>query len=366
MFAREDAPVRVLVVDDSRLLRRGIRTILEGAGLVVVGECASGVEAVAKVASLRPDVVTLDLDMPGLDGLGTIEHIMAEHPTPIVVVTGDPSYRGLDGHFEALARGAVELVPKPANMVASSEGCMRLVELVRTVSRVAVVPHVRGTARRRRRANTTMPLRPGATPRTGGYAAPSVIAIGASTGGPGALRTLLGGLEDMPVPIIAVQHMAEEFAEGFVRWLQSQVAVPVHEARVGTRMRPGNAYIAVRGPHLRVEADCTISATAGAANPHRPSVDAVFTSLANTCGKRGVGIVLTGMGDDGALGLSEIHAAGGMTIAQDEESSVVFGMPGAAIARNAVRHVLPLDSIAKFTRDTCRADNAFLDRRETP
>lgn len=354
------ATVRVLVVDDSRLLRRGIRAILEAAGIAVVGECASGVEALSKLTALRPDVVTVDLDMPELDGLGTVERIMAEHPTPILVVTGDPRFRGLDGHFEALMRGAIDLIRKPASVDPSAPDCIRLVERIRAVARVSVAPRLRAPVPRRRQ-HTTVPLVPSATARVVHHAMPALVAVGASTGGPGALRTVLKGFSsDLPVPVVVVQHMAEEFAEGFVTWLQSQVSIPIHEAVLGTRVRPGHAYIAVRGPHVRVGADGVLAAVPGRPNPHRPSIDVLFSSIANGWGKRSVGILLTGMGDDGADGLAAINATGALTIAQDEETSVVFGMPGAAIDRGAARLVLPLDSIARVTREACR--NSMTDR----
>ncbi len=182
-----------------------------------------------------------------------------------------------------------------------------------------------------------------------------LIAIGASTGGPGALRTVLAGLgPDLPVPVVLVQHMAEEFAEGFVAWLRSQVEIPVQEAAIGVRLRPGNAYVAVRGPHIRVGADGIVAVAPGPPNPHRPSIDVLFSSIANGWGKRGIGILLTGMGADGANGLAAISATGALTIAQDEQSSVVFGMPGAAIERGAARLVLALDQISRVTRDACR------------
>lgn len=351
-------PVRVLVVDDSRLLRRGMRTIFEAAGISVVGECASGVEAVNKVAALDPDVITVDLDMPGLDGLGTVEQIMAVHPKPILVVTADAHYRGLDGHFEALMRGAVDLILKPSSVDPTAPDCARLIERCRAVARMAVSPMPREPARRRRQ-HTTTPLWPSATARMV-PAPPAVVAIGASTGGPGALRTVLAALgNDLPVPVIVVQHMAEEFAEGFVAWLRSQVSIPIQEAEVGLRVRPGHAYVAVRGPHVRLGADGIIAQAPGPPNPHRPSIDVLFSSIANSWGRRSVGVLLTGMGDDGADGLAAISMVGSLTIAQDEQSSVVFGMPAAAIERGAARLVLPLDSIARVTREACRVSSTF-------
>jgi two-component system, chemotaxis family, protein-glutamate methylesterase/glutaminase len=346
--------VRVLIVDDSPLLRRGVRSILESGGMVVAGECGSGTDAVVKVAALRPDVVTMDLDMPGLDGLATIERIMADHPTPILVVTGDPAYRGLDGHFEALTRGAIDLVARPARLTAGNPDADRLIALVRIAAGVPVVPHVRGSARHRNNRPTS-PYLPQATARLVGEAPPGMVVIGASTGGPGAIRSVLAGLTSLPAPIVVVQHMAEEFGEGFVRWLGTQVAMPVHEATPRTRVRPGHAYVAVRGPHLRIGSDGVLAAATAPSTPHRPSIDLLFTSAAQCWGPRALGILLTGMGDDGAEGLGAIALAGGLTLAQDEESSVVFGMPGAAIERGAARLVLGLDAIPRVVRDACRA-----------
>jgi two-component system chemotaxis response regulator CheB len=338
--------IRVLIVDDSLLVRRALRLLLEDAGCVVVGECATGDEAATQVGLLRPDVVTLDLDMPRGDGLAAIERIMAERPTPILVVTGAPRFRGLDAHFEALTRGAIELVAKPGN---AAEGA-RLVELVRIAATIPVVPHVRGTARRRRRTPSSAP-----PPRPLADVRAAVVVIGASTGGPGTLRTALGGVGNRhPTPIVVVQHMAEDFADGFVRWLGGQIELPVVEAVPGQRMRAGCVHVAVRGPHVELRADGVIATSDAPPTPHRPSCDALFASAAASFGARALGVLLTGMGDDGAEGLAAIAAAGGLTIAQDEETSAVFGMPRAAIERGAARLVLPLDRIPRAIGEACR------------
>jgi two-component system chemotaxis response regulator CheB len=281
-----------------------------------------------------------------------IERIMADHPTPILVVTGEPNFRGLDAHFAALTRGALDLVSKPGD----EAGGAALVALIETAARVAVVPHVRGAARHRLRAvRPTSPMSPAAVPRLIDHVRPSAVLIGASTGGPGVLRTLLGSLgAGFTVPIVVAQHMAEAFAEGFVRWLASQLALRVVEATPGTRIRPGTVYVAVRGPHLGVGADGVLRALTGVTSPHRPSIDALFADASRNLGARALGVLCTGMGDDGAAGLGAIFAAGGLTIAQDEESSVVFGMPRAAIERGSARLVLSIDGIARAIRDACR------------
>jgi two-component system chemotaxis response regulator CheB len=219
-----------------------------------------------------------------------------------------------------------------------------------------VVPHVRGASRRRDRTKRpTVPVARDAAQRAGGDIKPGVIVIGASTGGPGAVRTVLAGLgTDLPVPVVVVQHMAEEFADGFVRWLDSQVPMPVREATPRTRMRRGHAYVAVRGPHIAIGADGVIAAVDGPPAPHCPSIDVLFSSVAQAWSNRAVGILLTGMGDDGAAGLGDIASSGGLTIVQDEETSVVFGMPGAAIERGAARWIVGLDSVARLARDICK------------
>jgi two-component system chemotaxis response regulator CheB len=351
-------PVRVLVVDDSALVRQAIRRLLERHGMMVVGECATGEEAVARVAALRPDVITLDLDMPGLDGLGVIERIMSDHPTPILVVTGEPRYRGLDAHFAALTRGAIDLVCKPGNDVEGAQ----LIASIETASQVPVVPHVRGAARHRVRARNltpTAPITPVAIARLVDNIHPAAVLIGASTGGPGVIRALLAAMgQGFPVPIIVAQHMADAFAEGFVRWLGDQVSVRVVEATPGTRVRPGTVHVAVRGSHLGISADGVLLALPGPATPHRPSIDALFASAAANLGPRALGVLCTGMGEDGAAGMAAIAAAGGLTIAQNEASSVVFGMPRAAIERGAARLVLPVDGIMRAIRDACRPRSA--------
>ncbi len=225
----ESRPVRVLVVDDSRLLRRGMRAILEASGLVVVGECASGVEALTKVGLLAPDVITVDLDMPGLDGLGTIERIMAEHPTPILVVTGDARFRGLDGHFEALMRGAVDLIYKPSSIEPGAPDCVRLVERIHAVARVQVVPGARSSVRRRQPTTAKLSRWPSATERPIDAPPPppppALVAIGADQRSARCARCSTVLKRPNLLVLSSSSGMAEEFAEGFVDWLHSQVSI---------------------------------------------------------------------------------------------------------------------------------------------
>ncbi|HVK76618.1 MAG TPA: chemotaxis protein CheB [Kofleriaceae bacterium] len=344
---------RVLIVDDAPHRHGGLRAMLEPAGLRVVGACARGDDAVARVAALVPDVIAIDLDLAGLDGLTTIERIMAERPTPIVVVAGDPRLRGGDVPFEALARGAVDVVPRPRD----DAEVARLVDQVRAAASIPVASHGRGGRRRGRDSRPTTPLRPVVPAARPALPAvpPAVVVVGASTGGPGALRALIELLgADHPTPIVVIQHLPEELGAGFVRWLDSQVPAHVVEATPRTRIRPGAVHVAVRGPHVAIEADGTITAIPGRATPHCPSIDVLFSATAHRFGARAIGALLTGAGDDGAAGLGAIAAAGGVTLAQDEASSVVFDMPRAAIARGTAQQVLPIAGIARVVRDACR------------
>jgi two-component system chemotaxis response regulator CheB len=327
---------RVVVVDDSTLMRWALRSTLVGAGFRVVGEAGGGREAIELVKRERPDLVTMDLDMPDMDGLDAIERVMAECPTPILVVTAIPRYRGLDAHFEALARGAVELVPKPSAFPGTPREQRDLIATANLAMRIPVVAHVRASVRRRR--------------RTGEMPSPTgirLVVIGASTGGPGVLRALLTQLPRLDAPVLIVQHMVDVFAQGFVDWLAAYSGMPVCEATPGMRLEAGTVYIAVRGPNLRIRPDGRLEAAPDQRSSHRPSVDVVFASAAESFGKSALGVLLTGMGEDGAAGLLAIHAAGGLTVAQDEATSTVYGMPRAAVERGAARLVLPDHELAR-------------------
>lgn len=331
---------RVVVVDDSALLRWALRATLVGGGFRVAGEAASGREAIDLVKSQRPDLVTMDLDMPDMDGLDAIEQIMAECPTPILVVTAIPRYRGLDAHFEALARGAVELVPKPSAFPGTPREQRELLEMAIMATRIPVVAHVRASVRRRREAPLTTPTRMG-TGRA------DLVVIGASTGGPGVLRELLLSLDRIDAPIVIVQHMVDVFAQSFIDWLGLHTNMPVYEAKPGTSLLPGTVHVAVRGSNVRISPEGRIEAAPDDLSPHRPSINVLFASAAESFGARALGVLLTGMGDDGATGLGAIAAAGGITVAQDEATSTVYGMPRAAVERGAARWVLPDHELAR-------------------
>jgi two-component system chemotaxis response regulator CheB len=343
------AKTTVLIVDDSRLTRRALRTLFESCqDFEVVGEAATGREAVASAKSLNPTLITMDLDMPDVNGLEATEQIMAFAPTRIMVVTGVPRFRGSDSSFEALSRGALELVPKPTAWPATDTEGDALVHLARRLSSIPVVRHTKAAREQRRRERVV-------ESSDGHFSECRLVAIGASTGGPKVLGTILRGLPaGFSAPVIVVQHLTDVFAAGFIDWLQSQSDLTVREALPGTPLEPKHLYVAVRGSHIAVSLRGWIeSAHEPPRNGHCPSIDVLFESVAENVGRLGVGVLLTGMGADGAQGLRLIRDARGLTVAQDEESSVVFGMPKAAIELGAATRIVSAEAVAPLLARVC-------------
>ncbi len=328
--------IRVLLVDDSSLCRTLLRHALESdPEIEVVAEAEDGVEALQKVELLRPSLVCLDIQMPRMGGLETIERIMQSRPTPILVVTERPRLEGVDLTFAALSRGALDLVQKPAATLGSEE--MRaLVARVKELARTAVTRPGRGSSQ----------PAPDAL-RAAAGAAPQVIGVGASTGGPAALVQLLRGLPpEFEVPILIVQHIDAAFSESFAGWLSRESGRSVRMAADLGRFEPGDIVLAPQRLHMQVEVPRRLrldQASPGAM--HVPSVDVLFHSLAAIYGKGAAGVLLTGMGRDGAEGLLAMRRAGALTIAQDRSTSVVYGMPGAAAELGAASYVAPLSQI---------------------
>jgi two-component system chemotaxis response regulator CheB len=332
-------PVRVLVVDDSEVCRSTLKAILESDPLVqVVGQARDGLEALEQLERLKPSLITLDLDMPRLNGLDTIERVMKTRPTPILVVTDRPQMNGMDMLFTCLARGALDLVPKG-----------ELGHLTPTQRR-ALVARVKELAQ----ASPRVP-QPPRTPMQRQRALGSIraVAIGASTGGPGALMEVLKQLpEDYRQPVVAVQHIDEGFHEGFVSWLDKKCKLTVRTAKQGDSLTPGTVLLAPPGVECTVGSDGTVRlASPSVPSAHVPSVNALFHSMADSYGASAAGILLTGMGADGALGLRAMHNRGALTVAQDEETSIIHGMPAAAVAVGAAELVLPLGDIAALMFD---------------
>ncbi len=342
------SPIRVLLTDDSSLARGLLRSFLEAdGGFEVVGEAKNGQDAVDMTRALRPDLVTMDLEMPVMGGLQAIEEIMCTKAVPILVVS---SVADAQNAYAAVAKGAVDVVSKPSLDPAEQA---EFVAKARMVAKIPVITHVRAL---RVPPMATGPLPVATTPP---LAAPPlgletrVFAIASSTGGPQALAKLLARIPgDFPCPILVAQHIADGFAAGMADWLTSLSPLPVRLAREGMLVEPGQVILAPSEQHLVATSSRRLTLLErGEHDIYRPSCDALLTSVANVWGKRSVGIILTGMGSDGAKGMAAIKAAGGATIAQDEASSVIYGMNRVAVERGAAAHVLGLDDIAPAMRD---------------
>jgi two-component system, chemotaxis family, protein-glutamate methylesterase/glutaminase len=313
--------LRVLICEDSRVYATALRRVLEFDGDIVVAEvCVNAEAAIAALPRVEPDLVTMDINLPGLDGLQAVGEIMSQRPLPILVLSGlvGPSS---DKAAAALAAGALDAMAKDDLDLRDPAGAAgaALRHRVRVLSRVRVIRHLR--ARLTGRPDTSGPPR-----------RVSVIGLCASTGGPQVVARLLDALPaDYPIPLLIVQHIAAGFTDGLVRWLDQTVSLPIGVAADGMRIAPG-AWIAPEGAHLKLTVSgrlCLDRVTV--AGRHRPSCDVLLGSIAVAAGRAGVAVVLSGMGSDGAVGAAAVHRSGGLTIAQDEESSVVFGMPKAAI-----------------------------------
>ncbi len=352
MLKAKGSPIRAIVVDDSPTAQKLLVTILQKAeGIQVVGVGADGEEAVRLTKRLRPDVVTMDVRMPKMDGLEATRRIMRGTPTPIVVVTADLMQADMNLTFEALRAGALTAVGKPG--LADTETCEKI---IRTVKLMAEVPVVHHWDRREWRPPEALEASPPpafptqATPLAEKRAEENVhmVGIASSTGGPATLAKILGRLPaDLAVPILIVQHVTNGFVAGLAEWLDGVTPLHVGLASHGETPRAGSILLAPDDYHVRVNAKGIIELYKG--TPYkglRPSANDLFHSLARTYGPQAVGVVLTGMGDDGVEGLLALRQAGGLTLAQDEQSCVVYGMPREAVARDAVDQVLSLDQIA--------------------
>jgi len=342
--------IRVLVVEDSATMRHHLRESLAAdPDLQVVGEATDGEQAVALVARLRPDVVTMDMMLPTMNGLVATEHIMAEHPTPILVVSS-ADRQELFTTYNALAAGAVDVLEKPRGDATDAGWERRLCSAVRMVSRIRVITHPRARLDGRRPSPAPAPPGPPA------HLAPAadtlrLVAVGASTGGPRALTDLLGSLPPgFRPPILCVQHIAasEPFAEAFSDWLGGQTGRIIEYAREWTPVESlaGRVVLAPPDRHLLVRDGVLRLSDAPPRHSCRPSVDVLFESVATGYGPSAAGCLLTGMGRDGAEGLLLMRGRGAVTFAQDEASCVVYGMPREAALLGAAAYVLPPARIA--------------------
>lgn len=349
-------PVRVLVVDDSALMRKLIPQIIQtDSSIQVVGTAMDGSFGLRKIEDLRPNVVTLDLEMPGMSGLDALKEIVRKHRLPVIVVSSH-SIDGASITLKALSLGAFDFVAKPQDVSA------RMPEIARElIAKIKAAAQSRGT---RMPALPAAPLRRANKLAPASKAAPSrIVAVGISTGGPQALQYLLPQLPgDFPGAIVVVQHMPAEFTEMFARRLDEICALRVKHAQSGDVLEAGRVLIAPGNRHLKVKrlplGDVVVLSDDSRVNGHRPSVDVLFRSVAEEFGNKAIAVLMTGMGEDGAEGMGALRAAGGLTIAQSEESCVVYGMPKAAIERGYAVRVVPLEALANTLMAQCKGERS--------
>ncbi len=337
--------IRVLVVDDSALMRKLIPQLLERDNSIhVVGTAMDGAFALKKIEELRPDAITLDLEMPRMDGIETLRQIMRQQQLPVVVVSAH-TREGASTTFKALHMGAFDFVAKPENVLAEGmkEIAAELIAKIKAAveSPFRAPPPAPGRKRRRPKPKRSSVLGP----------ASKVVALGISTGGPNSLEYMLSQLPaDFPAAILVVQHMPAGFTDTFARRLNETCSLEVKEAQSGDLLAAGRVLICPGDRHMRVRrmplGDVVVLSDDAKVNGHRPSVDVLFRSVAQEFGADAVGLLMTGMGEDGAEGLGVMKAAGALTIAQDEASSIVFGMPRAAIERGYANRVVSLEALA--------------------
>lgn len=343
---------RVVIVDDSPSARHMLSALLQSTSeMRVVGVAADGQEGIRLVNRLRPDVVLMDISMPGMDGLAATREIMDQSPTPIVIVSSSLTRQDVDLTFQALEAGALTIVRKPG--LSDPQTCEQILEVIRLMSRVPVDARAAKAGANSRDAQAALkPLPERQEIR--------VIGIAASTGGPAALAEILGALPaDYPVPILGVPQIAKGFSGGLADWLDTQTALRVAIAGHGESPHPGSFLLPPSDYHIQVNAWGLIELSkAPPVNGIRPSANVLFQSLANNYGPRAAGIVLSGMGDDGAEGMWALHQSRGLTVVQSQESSIASGMPQEVVLRNAADCVLAPAEIADLLRMLHPTDTA--------
>jgi two-component system chemotaxis response regulator CheB len=345
-------PIRILIVDDSVVIRKVLcEALATDPAVAVAGTASDGRIALAKILQLHPDLITLDVEMPNMSGLETIKEIRKLHPKLPIIMFSTLTERGASTTLDALALGASDYVTKPSN-TGSLEVTMARI-------RAELLPKIKGLCGNRQSPKQTAPTpRPNAKPGSPQLRAPArptarvdLLVIGTSTGGPNALAELLPAMpEGLPVPIVIVQHMPPLFTRLLAERLNKQAAIAVHEGEMGAKLEPGNAWIAPGNYHLTLERHGTavqLHLSQGAPeNSCRPAVDPLFRSAATVFGPNVLAVVLTGMGSDGVQGAQHIRERGGQVLIQDEESSVVWGMPGQVAAAGLADAIYPLSQMA--------------------
>ncbi|MDT8444156.1 MAG: chemotaxis-specific protein-glutamate methyltransferase CheB [Desulfuromonadales bacterium] len=333
--------IRILIADDSELTRIVLRDLLsQDADFEIVGEVNNGRAAVEQTARLKPDLVIMDVMMPIMGGLEAVAEIMAATPTPILMLSANTDPQDSRSAFAAVKLGALDVMAKPSGVAtrAFSQIASQLIVKVKSLSRIRVIHHYR--AQRPKWEKATVPLPVG--PRR-------ILAIGASTGGPKAVLQLLQELPgDLDAAVLIVQHIADGFAPGFAVWLNRESALAVRLAEPGSELQPGTVLVAPNKVHLTIKSNRIVLENSPPLHNCRPAVDAMFHSLAGQqLAAETVAVLLTGMGTDGAVGLGALKKQGAYTIAQNEASCAIFGMPRAAIESGAVTRILPLEDIAE-------------------
>jgi len=334
--------IKVLIVDDSAVAREAIKNILESdPELKVIGYAKNGQEGVEKTLELKPDLITMDIYMPKLDGYQATKEIMRLRPTPIIAVSASVDSIEMKTSFRAINAGALGLVEKPLSVsdVRFKHIKNNLITKVKIMSTIKLV----------RRWQSSKEVEKLDLPRSQSEQRAKIIAIGASTGGPSAVNLILKQLpKDFNIPIVIVQHITAGFSQAFADWLSGECRRTVHLAQAGRRIFPGDILIAPDNTHFGISTSrCVSLVNKVNYNHHRPSVNFLFDNVARAYGSKSIALILTGMGNDGCDGIKAIKIAGGRTIAQDEASSVVFGMPKAAINTGAIDEVVPIDEMVK-------------------
>ncbi len=352
------SPIKILIIDDSAVVRQALTQIFSSdPQLKVIGTAQDPLFAITKIMKERPDVITLDIEMPKMDGLSFLKKIMSQHPIPTIIIS---SFAPKDSHLAITAYelGAIDVLLKPdlssqANIDAAHQKICDSVKAasIAKMTRKVNLPEIPSTPKLK--ADVIIPKHaPSFAEKNSGNYADKVIALGASTGGTEAIRIFLEDLDENCPGIVIVQHMPELFTRSFADRLNQLCRIHVKEAENGDIVARGKAIIAPGNKHLilmKTADHYTVGVLDGPhVNRHKPSVDVLFRSVAQVAGKNAIGVLLTGMGSDGAEGLLELMEAGAFTIAQDEKSSIVFGMPKEAIKLNAAKKILPLDKIAGF------------------
>ncbi len=347
--------LRVLIVDDSALVRQSLKEILESNPMIeVIATASDPYQAVKIIQNEVPDVITLDIEMPRMDGLTFLKRLMKQHPIPVVIISGYAS-EGSVAAMKALEFGAIAVIPKPKLTTKEffEESSIMICDTVKSAAMARLstyMKNIQHSVEPRHNADVVLP-RSAAKPDIIGKQ-DKVILIGASTGGTEAIAHILDNLPAGSPGVVIVQHMPADFTRSFAERLNRSSALEVKEAENNDKVLPGKALVAPGGKHLmlrRSGGNYFVQLKEGPlVNRHRPSVDVLFRSGARYAGPNALAVLLTGMGDDGAQGMLELFETGAHTIAQDEDSCVVFGMPKEAIKKNAVRTILPLNQIAPF------------------